>query len=283
MKVLFPKYKIEWGKSDKIDIAKQHHRYYNIHIKYVLNMLIHSGADVELVEPEYFSIRNSLGFEIKINDNLILFDFSDFTYSNFNNFEKYKAVFKFHYSEDFKDYPNVHPFSPVNFHEWDLFYDFKNIKYKAEGKILNNQRPGGAAIERRTRVQEMLLEKYGKQLDISITNPQNYYKKVGECLVSICVPGARNDMLDRGQGQYMFLGACTISPKLVTLLSYNKELIPGVHYIECLPDYSDLIDKIEWVKDNKTAAIQIGQNAKELFFQTSTPEKQLEWIKQNIK
>lgn len=283
MKILFPKYKNEWGKSHNVSIDNQYHRYYGIHIQYVLNMLIYSGADVELVEPEFFSIRNQLGFEIQINDDLILFDFSDFPYSNFNNFKKYKAVFKFHYSEDFKDIPNAHPFSPVNFHDWDLFYKLKNIKYKAKGKILNNQRPGGAAIERRNHVQEMLLEKYGPELDISITNPQNYYRKVNGCLVSVCVPGARNDMLDRGQGQYMFLGACTISPKLVTLLSYNKEMLPGVHYIECLPDYSDLIDKIEWVKNNRIAAIKIGQNAKELFFQTSTPEKQLEWIKQNIK
>ena len=95
----------------------------------------------------------------------------------------------------------------------------------------------------------------------------------------VCVPGARNDMLDRGQGQQMFFGACTISPKLKTRLSYDRKIFRGILYVEGKPDYSDLIQKIEWVKENQEHAIQIGKTARKLFLETSTPEKQIEWIK----
>ena len=86
-------------------------------------------------------------------------------------------------------------------------------------------------------------------------------------------------MLDRAQGQYLGFGCCTISPKIVTILSWNKPLIPGEHYIECKPDYSDLIEKIEWVRNNQIEAIKIGANAKQLFRETCIPYRQFEWIK----
>ena len=54
--------------------------------------------------------------------------------------------------------------------------------------------------------------------------------------------------------------------------------MPGVHYVECNEDYSDLIEKVNWVRGNKDKAINIGKAAKKLFIETSTPEKQMEWI-----
>jgi hypothetical protein len=102
-------------------------------------------------------------------------------------------------------------------------------------------------------------------------------------LVHVCVPGARNDILDRGQLQAMAFGCCTISPVLADCLAWNKELVPGVHYLSCANDYSDLIEKIEWCKSNRDKCIEIGQNAKILFQETSVPSKLLEWIKINVK
>lgn len=280
MTIEFPRYKTEWAKKQDINQPGQYHRYYGVHIKYIYNLFTYAKEHVELVDATSFKIRSHVGFEMRIDGKLVLVDFSDFQKTDFNKLQNYAAVFKFHYSDDFKNIKNIHPFSPVNFHDWDLFYKIKDsINYKAEGLILNNQNPAGAAVDRRNKVREVLSKQYGTNYDCSITSPEIFYKKVNDCLVSVCVPGARNDMLDRGQGQYMFLGACTISPKLVTVLSYNKDLIPGVHYVECKPDYSDLIEKIEWVRNNKAEAIKIGQNAKNLFLETSTPEKQIQWIK----
>ena len=63
------------------------------------------------------------------------------------------------------------------------------------------------------------------------------------------------------------------------MLSYNRNIVAGTHYVECKPDYSDLTEKIEWVRENPELAIQIGKNAKELFNETSLPDRQVEWIK----
>ena len=78
--------------------------------------------------------------------------------------------------------------------------------------------------------------------------------------------------------QRMAFGCCTISPILRTVLPYGKQLIPNVHYIPCQQDYFDLIDKIEWCKQNRKKCIEIGNNAKELFARIYTPKKIVEWM-----
>ena len=111
-----------------------------------------------------------------------------------------------------------------------------------------------------------------------LPNQIDYWMDINKCLVSVCVPGATNNMLDRGQWQYMAFGCCTISPILPELLPFDKKLIPDVHYIRCKDDYSDLLEKIEWCKQNREKCIEIGRNAKKLFLETSTPEKIVEWV-----
>lgn len=279
MKVKFPKYNKDWDSKESGGI--QYHRYYNIHFKYILNILKYCNIDIELVNPEYFSLKHKTAFEIEIDDNLVLIDFSDFESLSITEISKYKAVFKFHYnSETHNEIINVFPISPVNFHEWPIYYEYVNdYKYRAKGKIYNQQSPAGRAYDRRHYVRNMLIEKYGNDFVYERCHRYEFYKNVSKCLVSVCVPGARNNMLDRGHGQYMLLGACTISPKLVTTLSYGLCLEPGVHYIECKEDYSDLIDKIEWCKRNRGECMRIGKTAKKIMQETSTPERQIEWIK----
>jgi hypothetical protein len=286
MIVKFPEYMPTCGRSNDTDISKQWHRYYYIHYMYIKNILISAGISILDVDPiKFFNYKFLTAFEIFINKDRILFDYSDHINLSIleTDISKYKAIFKFHYTPELIKYKNIYPFTPVNFHDWKLFYKIKDsLQYKATGLILNNQVPTGAAVERRNFVREMLTKQYNNKLDYSITSYNEFYEKVNNCLVSVCVPGARNNMLDRGQSQYMFLGACTISPNLITVLSYNKVLVPGVHYVECNPDYSDLIDKIEWVNNNKEEAIKIGNNAKQLLLSTSLPIKQIEWIKKCV-
>jgi len=214
----------------------------------------------------------------------VIFDFFDFEQIFPDDIRSCHSYFKFHYSEECRQYPNAFPFSPVNFHDWKEYYRIrKEINYRADGLILNNQTPRNGAFERRTHVQKMLLSHYGStNVSTKHYSQHEFFRLIDCALISVCVPGARNNMLDRGQAQYMFLGACTISPRIVTRLSWDEPLIPNEHYLMCKDDYSDLIEKIEWVKSNKESAIQIGENAKSLFTKTSTPEKQLEWISSKI-
>jgi hypothetical protein len=279
MKIKFPYRDNNWMSDD----GKEYHRYYPIHIQYVLNMFKYMNLDIEMVDPRTFPIRSQVAFDIFIDSKLIRFDFSDFENLNESQVNLCDVYFKFHYKNSHKKYKNVFPFTPVNFHNWEEYYKLdKTISYKAKGLVLNNQTPYGAAIERRTYVQTMLLKKYGNDLLYDRKPQSEFFKLINQGLVSVCVPGARNNMLDRGQCQYMGLGACTISPLLNTRLSWDVKLVPGVHYLECKEDYSDLIDKIEWVKNNPSDAIIIGDNAKKLFKNTSTPNKQIEWIAINL-
>lgn len=278
MKITFPKYNESFNTTNGI----QYHRYYNIHFKYVLNLLTEAGCNIEMVESSEFENFSKTCFEMKIDGKLIAIDFSDHLTISIPvpKLSKYAAVFKFHYKADMHGkFSNIYPFSPVSFQKWVNYKGLLNqVKYKADGLVLCKQVPGGAAIERRQKVQEMLEKRYGNTFDKKIENEIQFYLKINQALVSVFVPGVRNDMLDRGQFQYMAFGCCTISPKLVEVLSGNKPLMPGVHYVECKPDYSDLISKIEWVRQNPISAIEIGQNAKRLFEETSLPECQVEWL-----
>lgn len=280
MNVRFPKRNRTWVSSDG---SVEYHRYYPIHIQYVFNLLEYSRVTIELVEPTEFEIRSQVIFDCMIDEKLIRFDFSDFETLDDSLIDSCHTYFKFHYDESHSKYKNVFPFTPVNFHNWSEFYELeKSLSYYAKGIVLNNQTPYGAAVERRSYVQKILTDKYGKKLSIDRKTQREFFLLIKDGLVSVCVPGARNNMLDRGQCQYMGLGACTISPKLVTRLSWDKKLEPGIHYVECKEDYSDLIEKIEWVRKNPLLAIEIGKNAKNIFRKTSTPKRQTQWIKHCI-
>ena len=286
LNVQFPSHNPDWAKKADINTPGQWHRYYSTHPQYVLNLLTKGGADVEMVPATNFNCRSTVSFDCLIDGHLCKFDFNDHEIINRDESIKYKAYFKFHFHESHLEGPNeknLFPFSPVNFHDWVLYDKLtEEINYVAKGKVLNNQAPAGNAIERRNKVHTMLRNAYGNELDAGRYPKEEFYKLINNASAIVCVPGARNNMLDRGQGQQMFFGACTISPKLNTRLSYHGMLIPGVHYVECKPDYSDLIEKVNWVRKNKAEAIQIGNAARKLFLETSTPEKQVEWIRKCI-
>ena len=283
MKVKFPAPNPKWARKPKATDPGQWHKYYSTHPQYVLNLLTKGGADIEMVPATTFDCRSTVSFDCFIDGHLCKFDFNDHEIIDRDESSKYKAYFKFHYHESHdtgERSENIFPFSPVNFHDWDLYDKLEPIiKYKAVGKVLNNQAPAGNAIERRNHVAKLLIKNFGKNVDRLRYPKEEFYKLINDASSIVCVPGARNNMLDRGQGQQIGFGACTISPKLNTRLSYHGMLMPGVHYVECKSDYSDLVDKVNWVTRNQKEAIKIGLNAKKLFLKTSTPQRQVEWIK----
>jgi hypothetical protein len=263
------------------------HRFYNIHYNYFLRLLTEAGCKIEMVSHGIFDNYSETAFEIYINGVLVAIDFSDHLKLSVPEYKisKYKAIFKFHYlPERHSMYSNIYPVSPVSFHDWGMYKRLKPvIHYTASGSIMCKQIPRAAAKERRDAVQSMLQDKYKNKFDSIILDEESFYKSINSTMVAVCVPGARNNMLDRGQGQYMAFGTCTISPRLVTVLSSNQLLVPGTHYIECKPDYSDVVEKIEWVRSNPEKAIQIGKNAKQIFEKTSLPKMQVEWINKCLK
>ncbi len=250
-------------------------RYYDTHYKFVIELLKAAGIEVKL----YRDKRKGRGFVMHYRDRSILIDFGDHLIVA-DDYSKYDVQFRFHYSyKRHKELKNTFPLTPISFYDWTEYFKLeKMLKYNASGMILSNQRPGAAALKRRKLVQYRLIDWFGGQIDTSFTNKKAFWKKVNKCLVSVCVPGARNDILDRGQFQYMAFGACTISPQLDIVLPYWKELKPGVHYIACRDDYSDLLSVIEQCINDRDACIRIGTQAKKLFKDYCTPAKIVEWM-----
>lgn len=263
MKITFPK---EVGQ-----------KYYHSHYKFLYNILEYMNLDIELYESE---ARPAGGFVIKIDNKYILIDFWNFLEA-VEDVDNFDICFKYEYSSDYcAQYENIYPMSKTSFYDWEQYFMLKKqIKYNCNsGRILNNQRARHGAKYRRTDVRKMLQAKYGDLVDIDLTDQIRFWEKINDCLISVCVPGQRNDSLDRGQFQYMAFGACTVSPNLSIVLPYMEPLEPGIHYVKCADDYSDLIEKIEWCKTHRAECVQIGQNAKQLFSETSIPATIWQWM-----
>ena len=268
MKIKFPK--------------KERQRYYRFHYTFLLNIFKEAGCDIEFCPS---TVLDTTRFTINIDGKKACVDFSDHA-ELYKDHKKYKYYFKYHYAKELHEkYSNIYPLSPISFLTWERYFDGLNkIKYTCNNNmVLNNQRPYAGALKRRRTVRKLLKDRYEDKVDFTLTDQKTYWEKINNCLVGVFVPGARNDMLDRAQYQFMAFGACTISPKLNINLPYNTELAPGTDYIQCKNDYSDLIEKIEWCKTHRKECIKIGQNAKHLFMAFCLPHQIVKWIEQCLK
>jgi len=250
--------------------AKLSQRYYDTHYMYMLNIFKYAGCDVSFYQTE--------GFTVFVGGKKVFIDFADYSHTIVGTL----PCFKFHIVES--NMPkDVFPFSPISFYDWDEYYTImKTMDYKAKGYVVSRQRPHCNNKIRRTDVQNLLRANLKEGVQTAKVLQKEFWDEVNTCLVSVCVPGQNNNMIDRGQLQYMAFGACTISPNLPETLPFNKTFVDGEHYIKCADNYSDLLDKIAWCKNNTEKCIEIGKNAQQLFLETSTPKQLLKWIEQNI-
>lgn len=263
----------------RFPMSCQPQRYYNRHPRYVLETIRAAGIAVQLCRKT--SVAHCC-FAIDVDGWEVAIDFSNFPdlppcHRRFDHW------FKFHCTEGLHEkVPHVHPFPVVSFYDWRRYQVLSGcIRYAATGDlVVNMQRPHAAATQRRLMVQAMLRREYGARVAIELASQPDFWRRAGRCLVAVFVPGARNDMLDRGHAQYLALGCCTISPYIRTLLPAGHKLVAGEHYLCCGDDYSDLIEKIDWCRTHRAACRQIGAAAKDLFIRTSTPRRIWEWVQQ---
>lgn len=258
------------------------HKYYLWHAMYLRKVLEASGVQIELVKDT--TVYN--GFTIDVDGIIVFIDYSNHL-ELFGGYKRYQVYFRYQYTnEHHGKLKNMYPFAPISFYDWKEFYNLrKKIKYGAKGNtILNIQTPHLSekrygCYERRNRVQLLLKSRYGDDVVLKREKNQvDYWKRINSCLVHVFIPGARLDILDRGHLQYMAFGCCTISPPIIDMLPYYRKLEPGIHYVQIKPDYSDLIDKVEWCKHNRRQCIEIGHNAQKLFNATCTPTSLRDWI-----
>jgi len=226
---------------------------------------------------------------VEYNGKQVIFEFSDFPTLGREWMEPFShlPIFKFHYDEEmYKDMPNVFPIGPCmvlpsGLDGFERYFKLRDVfNYSPRNNIISNrQEPRRLALERRTHVQNVLRANYGKQVDTNWKGTQwDFWTSNKDCLASVCVPGACNNMLDRGHYELLGLGVCTISPYIPTALPWGKILVPNLHYIMCEDDYSDLVNIIEWCRNDRATCSSIGKSAKDLFNSCATPEKYWEWI-----
>ena len=266
--------------NDKVIFpAFNNQRYYHTHYRFVEELAKAVGKRVTKKPGMDVDGRS---FYIVYKDTEILIDYGDHKAVSPRQ-KEFPVSFRFHYSQDCHgDMTNCFPLTPISFYDWKNYFRLeKMIIYRASGtRIMANQIPGKAAKFRRSYIQARLKDRYRGRVDTSITDQETFWLKLKTSLLAMCVPGARNDILDRGQFQLMAFGGCTVSPPLDIMLPYWKKPEPNIHYLACAEDYSDLYKVIDWAYENRENLVKIGQNAKKLFLETSTPEKVWAWIDQ---
>lgn len=224
-------------------------------------------------------------FSCVLDNKQFIMDYSDHKPVRSELVKLGKPYFKWHYSYDTSFHiktKNVFPLSILMDFDWKLFCARKvNINYTANGnRILSNQRPRYGALKRRTFVQGMLKDRYGDDFNNDFVKQTDWWNMHTNCLVSVVVPGARNDMLDRGHFEEMGLGVCVICPEIVTVMLRNSKLEPYKHYVPVKSNYSNLIDQIEWCRENRLECVNIGKQAQKLFNAVAPPDNYWSYIKE---
>lgn len=170
---------------------------------------------------------------------------------------------------------------------WSLYEQLRgSVNYKASGKILFCQKKHfGNDLVYREPLREKLMAMKNHEIDFEITDPETYLRKVSTSKVAVLSPGVGPHWIDRSNVQLMALGCCCIMPKPTTAILKDTHLIPGVHFLECKLDFSDLEELLETPEKEM---IQIGRQAKIFFEENLTPqplrryvEKALNNIKHN--
>ena len=70
-------------------------------------------------------------------------------------------------------------------------------------------------------------------------------------------------------------GSVMIKPDMSKVITHPNIYIPYETYIPCALDWSDLIEKIEWVKDNSKQCKEIIENARRVMKESYTTENLL--------
>ena len=250
MKVVFPK--------------DESHRYWPVHYRYVLNLLIDAGCEIELQQrPGFIITLDGVDFQVDFGDSRELGKY------------QCKNVLKFHVTQD--DTYAAKPFPPTSFHDWAEYRAISalNLYNPVAGKHISMRQVAYAgAIDRRPKALK-IIARCNPATDI--LSQHEYFMDIANTRAAVCIPGYSNHILDRGQLQYMAFGVCTVSPSLPEVLPYGRKLIPGEHYIKCQEEYGDLPGIIESL--TYAECLRIGSNARKLFEETCTPQAVVKYLK----
>jgi len=268
------------------------HKYGLIHFNFFVQYAKVAAVTVELVEPgkRVFISQDQLVASCLINDLQVIIDYADHNTRDWKSYYPNVPYFKFQTTTN--NSKNLIPLGPpiIGFkrkgHKAATLREYNHVKwhynYQPDSAVLCKQLPNGAAVDRRNHVHQLLQTNFD-QVDVSADSDQiDFWKAHENCLAAVCVPGATNNMVDRGQMELIGLGVCTVSPRPTTLFPWHQELEPDRHYIQCADDYSDLVDIVKNLQHDREKAKAIGDAAREFYNLYYSPTKYWQWIVENL-
>lgn len=170
------------------------------------------------------------------------------------------------------------------YHTWDKYrYLRTRVNYSPKKTkdyvIAHMGYPGfqGTAPYRGNAMKALL--KSTKQPFLGWKEFSDFILQINDCLVAIGAPGRGVEFLDRAPLQLMAFGCCVIHPDIQYPLP-GGGLIPGVHYVKCEDDFSDVTD----ILDNPEYDLwrDIGDNVKRYFQRHLTPVPLWRHIEENV-
>ena len=257
-------------------------RYYKSYVHYFAGVLEAAGVEVYYAGRSGDALCGRGLFTADLDGIRFIVDYSDYD-DCARCVEPVLPRFKYTYSRcHLPPDGRTFPFSPMSFQDWDQFERVRReVRYDAGHAILFMQapHPGTPCHERRMLLRRVIPGAFGERADTAMRPLEDYWRQINGALVRVFAPGTTNDRLDRGHAQHLAFGCCTIAPPLTGVLPWYKPLEPGVHYIACKSDYSDILDVIRWCDDHRDDCRRIGRSAAELFERTSTPPMLLRWLR----
>ena len=264
------------------------HKYNRIHFSFFLQTARMAKISLNMVPADatVFVPDDALIWSCRIDGQQVIFDYSDHYYRDWRSRWPDLPYFKFQKTSGSAQ--DVWPLGPpmvggkrrgVEISTLQRYYTIRRqFRFDPKDLITCKQQPNGAATERRNQVHSMLRKEF-QNIDVNSNSHQETFWRVHEsCLASVCVPGANNNMVDRGHMELLGLGVCTVSPRLDTLFPGHRVLEPGVHYLQCADDYSDLCSILRDLTANPQQAKQVGLNARKFFDKTYIPVHYWAWI-----
>jgi len=186
----------------------------------------------------------------------------------------------------------------------DIINSMENFKNKISVAVFRGTFTGNDRIINNTRIRaKMLSLEYPSYLDVNITNPFNYYmydQQYGPICtlidddMIIATDGYKSMTNQLKEYKYIlhidgFVSAWRLVNELFSMSvilkvnsewieHYYNDLVPYYHYIPIKSDLSDLIQTIEWCKQNDEACYQIAKNAYDYAINNVTVEKTCNYL-----
>lgn len=268
------------------------HKYNRIHFSFFLQMANMAGVEVQLVPDDdgVFVPDDALCWSCRINGQQVIFDYSDHYYRDWCS--RWPDVPYFKFQKTHRSHESARALGPpmvggkrrgVEISTLQSYHHIRQtFSYQPGTLITCKQLPNGAAVERRRLVHDLLSQRFS-DIDIEADSDQESFWIIHEkCRVAVCVPGANNNMVDRGHMELLGLGVCTVSPRLDTLFPGESQLVPDSHYVRCSDDYSDLSEILDSLLQDSERCLRIARNARYFFDMTYVPQKYWAWIMYNL-